>query len=420
MDFAQFVGRGWGPSWRGILFRQNYPNLEEVITKSLKWFKRVFPKAVYKDGKHVWIWPTGERLYFRHAAREQDYYNYHGHEFPWIAWEELTNWANDKLYINMMSVCRSSSPGMPRRYRATTNPYGVGHHWVKARFIDPVPRGEPFTGEDGLLRVAIHLERSENYKLLENDPDYVKRLQAQDGPKREAWLYGNWDLVAGDMFCEAWDPKVHIVRPFTIPRSWYIDRSFDWGSSKPYCVQWWAESDGTPIEYSDGTKRNTRAGDLFMIAENYGWNGKPNEGVVKTAGEIAEIIRHHERDYPFHVNPGPSDPSIFTVEDGNCVASNMETHGVSWTEAPTGPGSRVNGWDLMRERLKNVKKPDGERLFVFSTCRQFIRTFPALPRDEKNMDDVNTNAEDHAGDCARYRCLAHAEKAGGILVGGAY
>ncbi|RKY05563.1 MAG: terminase, partial [Planctomycetota bacterium] len=258
MDYAQFVGQGFGAAWRGILFRNEYKHLEDVITKSQKWFPRIFPDATYNESKYVWKFGTGEKLYFRHAKRESDYWNYHGHEYPWIAWEELTNWADDGLYLKMMSVCRSSTPGMPRRYRSTCNPFGKGHNWVKARFIDPAPRGVVVQDEEGRERVCLHGSIWENKILLKNDPDYIKNLQSQSGAVKEAWLYGNWDIVAGGMFDDVWNKAIHIMEPFEIPATWRLDRSFDWGSSKPYAVGWWAESDGCDIKMADGSTRSTR------------------------------------------------------------------------------------------------------------------------------------------------------------------
>jgi len=403
MDFAQYVGRGFGPAWRGILFREKYPNLDDVITKSLKWFRQIFPDATYNISKHEWTFPEGEKLYFRHARIESDYWNYHGHAYPWVGFDELTNWADDKLYLKLMSICRSTDAGMPRRFRATCNPLGKGHNWVKARFIDPAPRCFVIQDEDGRERTCIHGDISENLLLSKNDPDYIKNIQSQTGVVKQAWLYGDWDIVAGGMFDDVWNPKIHIVKPFVIPETWRIDRSFDWGSSKPYSVGWWAESDGCDITV-DGRTRSTKRGDLFRIAELYGWNGKPNEGTKELARDIAVKIRKYEKEVLCRiVYTGPADSSIWDNQDGNCIADKMSAEGVYWRKANKGPGSRINGWEMLRARLNNAITKDGPGLFIFDTCRQFIRTVPVLPRDDSNLDDVDTEAEDHVGDETRYR-----------------
>ncbi len=402
MDFLHFVGRGYGRDWRGILFRQSYPALEEVIERCFRWFPKAVPGAQYNGAKHAWRFPAGEVLYLRYADKERDYYKYHGHEYPWIAWEELTNWADDSLYMSMFSVCRSSNPYVPRHYRATCNPYGVGHNWVKARFIDPAPRGKIILDEEGRKRVAIHSSLAECPQLYVNDPNYIKNLRALSGPKRLAWLFGRWDIVAGGMFDDVWDPAVHIVEPFPVPRTWHINRSFDWGSSKPYSVGWWAESDGTDIVRSDETHRATRKGDLFRIAELYGWTGKPNDGTRELATRVAQRIKEIEEGMKRQVQPGPADTAIWTTDNGRSIAGDMAVQGVRWQKAKK---DRCNGWEVMRNRFQQARNGAGPGLYVFSTCSQFIRTVPSLPRDEKNMDDVNSAAEDHVGDESRYRVM---------------
>ena len=66
--------------------------------------------------------------------------------------------------------------------------------------------------------------------------------------------------------------------------------------------------------------------------------------------------------------------------------------------------------DLMnrlRDRLDSVAKDeDKPGLYVFNTCRDFIRTFPPIARDPKDLDDVDSDAEDHIPDEARYMALS--------------
>jgi len=400
MDFAQFIGRGYGAAWRGILFRRHYPDLEEIEVKSKKYFYRIFPEAHYNKSEHRWTWPSGEELLFRYADKPDDYWNYHGHEYPWIGWDELTAWANDELYMTMMTVCRSSDPNVPRHYRATCNPYGPGHNWVKLRHIDPSPRGRIAIDEQGRERVTIHGSIYENLILQKNDPGYLANLKAQAGARRAAWLEGDWDIVAGGMFDDIWDGNIHVVAPFRVPLTWRLDRSFDWGSARPYSVGFWAESDGCDITLPGGTARSTQRGDLFRIAEMYGWTGKPNEGTRELAVEVARKVVNFQQILNRPINPGPADSSIFSNENGNSIAGDMEKVGVRWEPANKQSGSRVNGWELMRERLKNSVNREGPGLYIFDTCRQFIRTVPVLPRDSKNPDDVDSEVEDHclAGD----------------------
>lgn len=442
MDFAQDVGKGFGESWRGIIFRESYPQLADVVAKSTKWFRQTFPSARFVQSGQAgrgmaWHFETGESLLFRWMKDPRDYWNYHGHEYPWIGWEELTNWANDECYKSMFACCRSSTPGIPRKIRGTTNPYGVGHQWVKDRFNLSGQWWKTQVVEDSLdhngklepPRAAIHGHLNENKILLAADPNYKQTIAAAATSKAmaDAWENGSWDIVAGGMFDDVWRPSHNIVPRFEIPESWRMDRSFDWGSSKPFSVGWWARSDGSDLLLSDGRVMATVRGDLFRVYEWYGYTGKANQGLRMLAVEVAEGIVEREllkewrayRSRKSRVKPGPADSSIYSVEDGVSIAGNMERPvrigghvypGVSWTPADKRAGSRKSGWEQMRDMIRQAQPPKGggprehPGLFVVGDeCKQWLRTVLSLPRDDKDMDDVNTDAEDHAADETRYR-----------------
>ena len=282
--FRQFVGKGYGQFWRGVIFDKKYKNLDDLIAKSKRWFPQFNDGAKFlaSGSSYKWVWPTGEELLFRQMNSEDDYWNYHGQEFPYIGWNELTKQPDSSLYDMMMSCNRSSfrpemhSPIDPKTGErkilreiplvvfSTTNPYGIGHNWVKLRFIDPAPAGhvvritsdvfnprtqqrEPVTK----TQVRIFGSYKENIYL---SPEYIQELENITDPnKRAAWLWGDWDITSGGMFDDIWDRGQNVVKPFTIPHGWRLFRSFDWGSSKPFSVGWWAESDGSDVQLSDGT-----------------------------------------------------------------------------------------------------------------------------------------------------------------------
>lgn len=447
MDFAQDVGMGYGPAWRGILFRQTYKQLGDVIAKTRKWFPLIWPRAKFNQSEHYWTWPDGEVLLLRQFQRESDYWNYHGHEYPWIGWEELCNWHEPSGFLRMQSTCRSTNKAVAKisRIRATTNPYGPGHNWVKHRYRLPAWRSQVIRdsldadGHPEPPRVAIHGSIWENKILLDADPEYINKIRAsaRNDAELQAWLYGSWDIVAGGMFDDVWNQKTHIVRPFQVPLSWRIDRSFDWGSSKPFSVGWWAQSDGSDYRDHEGKVRSSVRGDLYRIAEWYGWNGKPNEGTKSLATEVAKGIVEREVMWGLHgrVKPGPADRSIFDVENGMCIADDMERKvrlddgrelpGPKFEAADKSPGSRKTGWEQMRKALKHSQRPkiglrEEPGLYVFSNCDNFIRTVPVLPRDEKDMDDIDSDAEDHVADETRYRVRAILVGQGGGKTTGGY
>lgn len=436
MDYGQEVGKGWGADWSGIIFRQSYKQLEDLAGKALKWFPKFFPKARWNASDFIWTFPEGETLRLRYMERATDYYNYHGHAYPFIGWEELTTWATSECYLKMMSCSRSTRKGIPIKYRGTTNPYGIGHGWVKDRFELPLKPNNiigdviEFEMEDPITkkpiisqRVAIHGDLSENKILLHADPGYPARISqaASNEAERKAWLFGDWDVVAGGMFDDIWfNCKDNIiVSDFKIPNTWKVTRSFDWGSARPFSVGWWVESDGSDLTFKDGRTISTVPGDLFRIREWYGWTGEPNQGCKMLAQDIAAGIVEREIMWNIHdkVIGGVADSSIFSVEDGHSIAGEMEKvirlpdgkvrPGIEWSPADKRPGSRAQGWEVMRKMFASTKPKGGPRedrgLFVVDHCKQFLRTVPTIARSTKNLDDVNTEAEDHIADESRYR-----------------
>ena len=218
MDFVKEVGKGYGKTWRGILFRRSFGDLDDIVKKIEEEFPALFPGFRFLKSKSEYRaeWPTGEALLLRHMRKPEDYEEFHGHEYPWIGWEELTQWENDKCFRLMISCCRSSMPGVPCRIRSTTNPYGPGHNWVKKRYRLPEWRGRVIRIADQMPRVAIHGCLDENFILLHAQPDYKIQIvsAAMNAAQAEAWLKGDWNVTAGGMFDDIWTPTVHVIPDF--------------------------------------------------------------------------------------------------------------------------------------------------------------------------------------------------------------
>lgn len=366
---------------------------------------------------------NGSTIHLRHCQYPKDVYKYQGAEMHVLIIDELTQWMRD-MYLFLRSRVRmvgivvpTALAGLFPRALLGANPGGIGHNWVKADFVTlakPLELVRMPAVEGGMLRQYIPARMDDNPSLMLEDPSYEAKLEGLGDPALvRAMRSGDWNIVAGGMFDDVWDPDVHVIEPFPIPISWRIDRSFDWGSSKPFSVGWWAESDGTHL----ANNRQFPRGTLFRIAEWYGWTGKPNEGTKALAVDIAKGILERERELRGTIvsgrtrliERGPADTSIFSTENGVSIAKDMEGQGVEWTEADKSPGSRKNGWEKIRSMLKAAKerRPEEAGLYVFDTCVDgFIRTVPSLPRDPRNRDDVDTDAEDHTGDESRYRVLA--------------
>jgi hypothetical protein len=414
----------YGPAARGLFFRQTYPELEEVAQR----FQEIFPAlgGTWLAGRHTWFFRNGARLRLRHLDTEKDAQHMQGQSNSWIGGDELGNYPTPRA-VDLLRATLRSPAGIPCYFRGSANPGGVGHGWLKARYVDPAPPMTPFAATETLGGETVTVKRcyipstlEDNALLLRNDPTYWQRILAAAGDNSElakAWRYGDWDIQAGGMFTDVWDAQWHVLEPFEIPATFRMRRSFDWGSSKPYSVGWWAHSDGaTPVGLS---QRVYPKGTRFRIMEQYGWSGKPNEGIRLVNTEIARRIHAQESASPYagHIEPGPADSSIFDVVNGTSIADEMAIHGIRWKPAQKGKGSRHQGWQILRQLLKaSMQWPMEEPgLFVFATCRQFLRTVPVAPRDPADADDVDTDAEDHVLDEARYECTMPLPGRGGAV-----
>lgn len=310
------------------------------------------------------------------------------------------------------------------------------HNFWKHMFVDFVDKDNIYRPkrasieEGGMLRQYIPATVYDNPALLKEDPGYVDRLRGLGSPELvKAMLEGNWDIVSGGMFDDLWRRDIHVIEPFKIPKGWYINRCFDWGSSKPFAVLWVAESNGEPVEYEDGTFYKFPSGTLFVIDEWYGNNKKakdPNTGLFMTNSDIGAKIKYHEENNTVlapvsaRINPGPADNSIYTVINNVSQAAGINSgfwgtvgrsHSDIFFPSDKSPGSRVKRWSLIRDRLacshdiKLDKPMERPGLFIFNVCNDLIRTLPTAPRDDKNMEDIDTDSEDHLLDALGYRVL---------------
>lgn len=395
------------PHYRGLLVRKTYPQLSELVDRSQALYRRCFPKARYNATEHVWRFPSGAKIYFGTMQYEKDKVNYQGKRYDFIGVDELTHftWAE---YSYLMGRNRPGGPGTRVYIRATTNPGGVGHGWVKDRFISAAPPMTRIAGEYRVVdpdgkEIMIRRERIfvpatvfDNKILLTNDPNYLGNLAMLPEAERNALLYGSWDSFDGQVFRE-WrnDPAryddqrwTHVIAPLRIPKHWKVYRGFDWGYARPFSVGWYAaDPDGRVIR----------------VAEYYGCTGTPNEGVRMHAAEVAAEIRRIENEDPNlkgHDIYGVADPSIFAESGGQTIADLMARppNGVYWTGADN---TRLAGKMQLHYRL--AFDAEGLPLFqVFETCRHFIRTIPTLVYDARRVEDVDTSQEDHIYDECRY------------------
>lgn len=393
------------PYYSAIIFRKTYKQLGELIDRSLWVYKRAYPRARWNGSEHFWAFPSGAKIYFGNMHRAQDRHNYQGKRYDFIGFDELTHFSWDE-YSYMFSRNRPGGPGTRVYIRGTTNPGGVGHGWVKDRFITSAAPLTPVWGKlavndpDGNTievwrdRVFVPASVFDNKILLSNDPNYLANLAMLPEAERQALLYGDWESFQGQVFRE-WrnDParyedriNTHVINPFLVPETWRIYRGFDFGYARPFSVGWYA------VDHDNR---------MYRIRELYGCTVQPNTGIKYTPQEIAQEIRRIESEDANlkgkRIN-GIADPSIFDESRGESIAAMMERERVYFER---GDHKRLPGKMECHYRLAF----DGQgipMMYVFATCKHFIRTIPSLVYSEKDPEDVDTDGEDHIYDEWRY------------------
>ena len=440
------VGRGWGSHYNCVLLRSSLREMTDLVTMVNGIVQPIWGKSVaFNKLAHVWEWKSGERLELNYYIDDSSFDLYQGKSFACIAFEELSLQKNLDGYLKMFSSLRSALPEsiMPRHMLFTANPGGDSHNAIAHRFqLSGIPPavGPCIVDANGESRRCINISYDDNALLKRTQPGYMLQIEtscAGDAPRLQSWKYGNWSIVAGggldDIFFKY--ATTIFVEPFLeIPAEGQLFMSYDHGSTHPYAACFWWCSNGCDVKLKSGRIQRTRPGDLVLLGEVYGWNGEPNKGTHESIAEIVVKIQQYKinRGWRFRdpvsgkwidlFKRGYADSAIgeemneFSVADEfkRPVMINGEKHpGINWEEVTKPPGSRVTGFQLLREKLiATAPRPDSKIreapgvFIVKDDCPNTARTLPTLPRNPKNLDDINPDSESHIYDAIRYALQA--------------
>lgn len=389
------------PGYKGIILRRTFPELEEMMLRMEQFYPLL--GGHYQSGSKRWKFPAESYIKVGHMQLEKDKYKYKSDEFQFVGLDEASSFTGTQ-YLYMFSRCRSKHPNIKPRFRAGTNPGGEGHKFLKERFrIGNVTPGTTIVSKEGLTRVFIPAKLKDNPTLLQNDPDYIKRLMALPEIERLRLLEGVWDAFEGQAIPEL-NMDVHGIEPFDIPPEWPRYRTMDWGYATPFAVGWWAVDPN---------------GVLFRYREWYGSKGgeTPNTGLRMTASEVARGILEREkpeRERGISVRPGPADPDMWNPRwatmgkgkslgvVGSSPAEDMMKEGVHFIQADN---ERALGRQSVHKRLE-LDEEGNPQMYIFTTLSDFWRTMPQLREWDTNPEIIeNKNVEDHIFSEVRYMCM---------------
>lgn len=376
------------PGIRIMIVRRTYP---ELINNHVRPLCAMVPQSVarYNKSEKTMYFTNGSYIQFMYCASESDLDHNQGIEYEIIFIDEATQ--HEEVIFTKLTACLRTTKAFPVRMYLTCNPGGIGHAWVKRLFIDRAYK----PGEDPDNYVFIQSLVTDNKALMRADPDYKRQLEALPEKLRKAWLFGEWDIFEGMFFEElrlqptADRAFTHVLPAFDPPKSWKRYRSYDWGYAKPFSCGWWAQD---------------HDGKLYRIAELYGCTNTPNEGVKWNTDEQFRKIAEIEREHPYLAGcpiEGVADPAIFAADGGVSIAEIASKHGIYFSP---GDNKRIPGWMQVHNRL-HFDENGIPMMYVFDTCKAFLRTMPALVYSETHVEDVDTTQEDHVADEVRYMCM---------------
>ena len=316
---------------------------------------------------------TGSRIVVGGYKDEGDIDKYVGIEYDGMVIEELNQISEKKVTALRGSIRTSRTDWRPRSY-VSFNPGGIGHLMVKEHFVLPHRTGRQHKFLGGLTAFFPSTYRDNPFL----DAGFVDYLEAIPGPLGKAWRDGDFDTFEGMAF-PSWNQELHVIEPFVIPEVWPKWRAVDWGYAVPFSCHWYAKIPGLDR--------------IYVYREVYG----PGLVDAEQAVLIREMTPPHEQ-----ISITYADPSMFNKRKwlglDKSSADEYRENGVILTPANN---DRIAGKRKVDNRL--AMRPDGlPGIQFFSNCHHMIRTLPALPLDEHNVEDVDTDAEDHAFDELKY------------------
>jgi len=393
-DPVRYLGN---PNARMLLVRRSTEELRELISVSKQLYPKAIPGIKFMERDKTWVSPSGATLWMSYLDRDDDVMRYQGQAFNWIGFDELTQWPTPYPWNYMRSRLRTTrASGLPLYMRATSNPGGPGHQWVKKTFIDPStpseafwatdtdsgeticwPKGHTKEGEPLFKRRFIPATLFDN-PYLADDGMYEANLLSLPEHQRRQLLEGDWDINEGAAFPE-FNRKEHVVEPFDIPSSWVKFRACDYGYGSATGVLWFTVSPSEQLiiyrEMYVSKVTATDLADLILEAED------------------GEKIRYGVLDSSLWHNRGDTGPSL---------AEQMIMKGCRWRPSDRSRGSRVAGKNEIHRRLQMDEFTEEPRMVFFNNCTNTISQIPAIPLDKNNPEDVDTHAEDHLYDALRY------------------
>lgn len=377
----QYPIRAGESEGHALHMRRTMPQLRENIDRSIRMFPKFDPGAVFNKEYHRWTFTSGYKFTFGHCREENSHEDYLSNQYTHIGFDEAWQFTK-KQYLELSARLRSADPVLMHllRIRAVSNP---APGWLKERFVDPHPEGnttliekvpDPMTGEVH-KRTRIFLPAT-----LEDNPDkafvqkYKVELLSKPSHMRARYLYGDWNSMEGGFFEDDWNPGVHVIPPFKIPRDWPKFRSMDWGYRSQGTIGWYALDKEDVLykfyEFNFRMMKDAEVADrVIEIEKKFGfWDERKKKSRLLTA--VADTQLWEERG-----------------DSGKSKAATFAEKGVYWQ--PADKASIARNAERITERLRDHDKDRCPRLLIFEGCRKTREMFASI-----NIDETDSTVPD--------------------------
>lgn len=392
---------------RMLYLRKTYKGVADFELTTRDLFARVYgPAARYNSSEHVWRFPNGAYLELGQLESHADYGKYQGRSFTLLLVDEAGQFATPEL----LDIVRSNLRGpadVPLRMVLAANPGGVGHHWLAYRYVFRTRPWQPFR-EPKSKRLWAYAPSTFGDNPFIDQEQYADQLESscpEDPELLKAWRTGDWTVARGAYFGSVIDEARNAIAPWdAVPRHWSRYLAHDFGSSAPSVTYVIAESPGE----KGPDDRFYPRGSLVLVDELATHRrGNLAVGLGWTVPTLAEEIKQlWGRWNPRKMRTkGVADDAIFakTGSGAGSIADEFTRAAVYFQ--PARKADRVSGWQRMRRLLADAGKPDAPGLYVSRNCAYWWATVPYLARDERRIEDVDSDGPDHGADACRYGCL---------------
>ena len=384
-------GKSYGQIVDALLYALRYPTSKQLILRRtfaeldkslIRTALSLYPRELFSFNfsSHTGKFKNGSCIDFGYCATEGDVYQYQSAEYDCIRFDELTHFT-EAQYVYLISRLRGAND-FPKQIKSSTNPGGVGHSWVKSRFVDASAPGCEFVGEDGMRRIFLPSYIDDNLFLVAKDPQYKRRLLALPERERKALLLGDWNIFEGQYFTE-FSTREHIIEPFQIPEGWRKFRTVDYGLDRLACL--WIALSPTGVAY---------------VYREYCESG------LTISQASREILERTPKGEDIYATLAPPDLFSRSQESGKSKALLFSEYGVTFTKTSN---DRETGWLAIKELL--MVRGGSAGILFFSSCTEILRCLPALTVDKIRPTDCANEPHEitHAPDALRGFAIYYAK-----------